>query len=252
KPRRYVYAAFGPGAPISVRVTLLILTGNAPLVMGRLVMKFGGTSVANIDRIRNVARHVKREVDAGHDVAVVVSAMAGKTDELVEWCREASPMHDAREYDAVLASGEQVTAGLLAIVLQGMGIQARSWQGWQIPIKNRDAHASARSEEIDGTEIISRFKERKEVAVIAGFQGINPQTGRITTLGRGGLDTSAVAIAPAIRANRCDIYTDVDGVYTTDPRVVPKARRLDKIAFEDMLELASQGAKVLHVRSVEL
>jgi len=220
--------------------------------MGRLVMKFGGTSVANIDRIRNVARHVKREVDAGHDVAVVVSAMAGKTNELVTWCGDASALHDAREYDVVVASGEQVTSGLLAITLQGMGIQARSWQGWQIPIRTSDAHASARILEIDGSEIISRFKDRKEVAVISGFQGINPQTGRITTLGRGGSDTSAVAIAAAIHADRCDIYTDVDGVYTTDPRVVPKARRLDKIAFEDMLELASQGAKVLQVRSVEL
>ena len=220
--------------------------------MGRLVMKFGGTSVANIERIGNVARHVKREVDAGHDVAVIVSAMAGKTNELVEWCREASAMHDAREYDVVVASGEQVTAGLLAIALQTIGVQARSWQGWQIPIKTSDAHASARILEIDGTELINRFKDRKEVAVITGFQGINPQTNRITTLGRGGSDTSAVAIAAAIRADRCDIYTDVDGVYTTDPRVVPKARRLDKIAFEDMLELASQGAKVLQVRSVEL
>ena len=220
--------------------------------MGRLVMKFGGTSVASIDRIRNVARHVKREVDAGHDVAVVVSAMAGTTNELVAWCSDASPMHDAREYDAVVASGEQVTSGLLAIVLQGMGIQARSWQGWQIPIKTSDAHASARIEDIDGSEIIKRFRERKEVAVIAGFQGINPETNRITTLGRGGSDTSAVAIAAAVKADRCDIYTDVDGVYTTDPRIVPKARRLDKIAFEDMLELASQGAKVLQVRSVEL
>lgn len=223
-----------------------------PSVMGRIVMKFGGTSVANIDRIRNVARHVKREVEAGHDVAVVVSAMAGKTNELVAWCSEASPMHDAREYDAVVASGEQVTAGLLAICLQAEGIQARSWQGWQLPIKTSDAHASARILDIDGAEIVARFKDRKEVAVIAGFQGINPQNGRIATLGRGGSDTSAVAIAAAIRADRCDIYTDVDGVYTTDPRVVPKARRLDKIAFEDMLELASQGAKVLQVRSVEL
>src|SRR6186997_1691004 len=220
--------------------------------MGRLVMKFGGTSVANIDRIRNVARHVKREVDAGHDVAVVVSAMSGKTNELVDWCRDASPLHDAREYDAVVASGEQVTSGLLAIALQGIGIQARSWQGWQIPIKTSDAHASARILDIDGTEIMNRFADRKEVAVIAGFQGINPQTNRITTLGRGGSDTSAVAIAAAIRADRCDIYTDVDGVYTTDPRVVPKARRLDKIAFEEMLELASLGAKVLQVRAVEL
>ncbi|MCE3256140.1 MAG: aspartate kinase [Nitrobacter vulgaris] len=215
-------------------------------------MKFGGTSVANLDRIRNVARHVKREVDAGHDVAVVVSAMSGKTNELVAWCRDASSMHDAREYDAVVASGEQITSGLLAIALQALGIQARSWQGWQIPIQTSDAHASARILEIDGSELVTRFAERKEVAVIAGFQGISPQTGRITTLGRGGSDTSAVAIAAAIRADRCDIYTDVDGVYTTDPRVVPKARRLDRIAFEDMLELASQGAKVLQVRSVEL
>ncbi len=220
--------------------------------MIRLVMKFGGTSVANLDRIRNVARHVKREVDAGHDVAVVVSAMSGKTNELVAWCRDASSMHDAREYDAVVASGEQITSGLLAIALQALGIQARSWQGWQIPIQTSDAHASARILEIDGSELVNRFTERREVAVIAGFQGISPQTGRITTLGRGGSDTSAVAIAAAIRADRCDIYTDVDGVYTTDPRVVPKARRLDRIAFEDMLELASQGAKVLQVRSVEL
>jgi aspartate kinase len=220
--------------------------------MGRLVMKFGGTSVANIERIQNVARHVKREVDAGHEVAVVVSAMAGKTNELVAWCREASPMHDAREYDAVVASGEQVTSGLLAIALQSLGIQARSWQGWQIPILTSDAHASARIVEIDGSEIIKRFAERKEVAVIAGFQGIHAETGRITTLGRGGSDTSAVAIAAALKADRCDIYTDVDGVYTTDPRVVPKARRLDKVSFEEMLELASLGAKVLQVRSVEL
>jgi len=220
--------------------------------MARLVMKFGGTSVADIERIRIVARHVKREVDAGHDVAVVVSAMAGKTNELVAWCREASPLHDAREYDAVVASGEQVTAGLLAIVLQAMGITARSWQGWQLPILTSHAHGSARILDINGAEIVKRFKERKEVAVIAGFQGIHKETGRITTLGRGGSDTSAVAIAAAIHADRCDIYTDVDGVYTTDPRVVPKAHRLDKIAFEEMLELASLGAKVLQVRSVEL
>ena len=220
--------------------------------MGRLVMKFGGTSVANIERIHNVARHVKREVDAGHDVAVVVSAMSGKTNELVAWASAASPMHDAREYDAVVASGEQVTAGLLAIALQAIGIQARSWQGWQIPIQTSDAHASARILGIDGAELIKRFKERKEVAVVAGLQGIHEATGRITTLGRGGSDTSAVAIAAAIHADRCDIYTDVDGVYTTDPRVVPKAKRLDKVAFEEMLELASQGAKVLQVRSVEL
>jgi aspartate kinase len=220
--------------------------------MGRLVMKFGGTSVANIERIRNVARHVKREVDAGHEVAVVVSAMSGKTNELVSWATEASALHDAREYDAVVASGEQVTSGLLAIALQALGIQARSWQGWQIPIETSGAHGSARILGIDGGELIKRFKERQEVAVIAGFQGIHKETGRLTTLGRGGSDTSAVAIAAAIRADRCDIYTDVDGVYTTDPRVVPKARRLDKVAFEEMLELASQGAKVLQVRSVEL
>jgi aspartate kinase len=220
--------------------------------MGRLVMKFGGTSVANIERIHNVARHVKREVDAGHEVAVVVSAMSGHTNQLVAWCSELSPMHDAREYDAVVASGEQITSGLLAIALQSLGVQARSWQGWQIPIQTSDAHASARILGIDGAELIKRFKERKEVAVVAGFQGIHEATGRITTLGRGGSDTSAVAIAAAIHADRCDIYTDVDGVYTTDPRVVPKAKRLDKVAFEEMLELASQGAKVLQVRSVEL
>ena len=215
-------------------------------------MKFGGTSVANIDRIRNVARHVKREVDAGHEVAVVVSAMSGKTNELVQWCGEASPLHDAREYDAIVASGEIVTAGLLAIALQDIGIQARSWQGWQIPILTSNAHGSARIESIDGTEIVRRFSERSEVAVIAGFQGIHQDTGRVTTLGRGGSDTSAVAIAAAIHADRCDIYTDVDGVYTTDPRVVPKARRLDRISFEEMLEMASLGAKVLQVRSVEV
>jgi aspartate kinase len=218
--------------------------------MARIVMKFGGTSVADINRIRNVARHVKREVDAGHDVAVVVSAMSGKTNELVAWTRDASPMHDAREYDAVVASGEQVTAGLLAIVLQSMGIHARSWQGWQIPIKTDGAHGAARITEIDGSFLIKRFAE-KQVAVIAGFQGIAPDN-RISTLGRGGSDTSAVAIAAAVHADRCDIYTDVDGVYTTDPRIEPKARRLDRISFEEMLEMASLGSKVLQVRSVEL
>jgi len=220
--------------------------------MGRLVMKFGGTSVADIERIRNVARHVKREVAAGHEVAVVVSAMAGATNRLVEWCREASALHDAREYDTVVASGEQVTSGLLAIALQAAGVNARSWQGWQLPIKTSDAHGSARILDINGEELIKRFKERKEVAVVSGFQGIYPDTGRVTTLGRGGSDTSAVAVAAAIRAERCDIYTDVDGVYTTDPRVVPRARRLDKIAFEEMLEMASLGAKVMQVRSIEL
>ena len=215
-------------------------------------MKFGGTSVADIDRIRNVAQHVKREVDAGHEVAVVVSAMAGTTNRLVDWCRDAAVLHDAREYDAVVASGEQVTAGLLAIVLEGIGVNARSWQGWQLPILTDNAHGSARIVDVNGDELVKRFEERKEVAVIAGFQGMFKETGRLTTLGRGGSDTSAVAIAAAIHADRCDIYTDVDGVYTTDPRVVPRARRLDKVAFEEMLELASLGAKVLQVRSVEL
>ncbi len=220
--------------------------------MARLVMKFGGTSVADLDRIRNVAQHVKREVDAGHEVAVVVSAMAGTTNQLVEWCRQAAPMHDAREYDAVVASGEQVSAGLLAIVLQELGVTARSWQGWQLPILTDNAHTGARILDVNGAELIKRFKERGEVAVIAGFQGIHKETGRITTLGRGGSDTSAVALAAAIHADRCDIYTDVDGVYTTDPRIVPKARRLEKVAYEEMLEMASLGAKVLQVRSVEL
>lgn len=219
--------------------------------MAVVVMKFGGTSVANIDRIRNVAQHVKREVDAGNSVAVVVSAMAGTTNQLVEWVREASPMHDAREYDAVVATGEQITAGLLAIVLQGLGISARSWQGWQIPITTNQAHGSARIEAIDGGEILNRF-EQGEVAVITGFQGREPQRNRIATLGRGGSDTSAVAVAIALKADVCDIYTDVDGIYTTDPRVVPKARRLDRIAYEEMLEMASLGSKVLQTRSVEL
>ncbi len=220
--------------------------------MPRLVMKFGGTSVADLERIRNVARHVKREVDAGYQVAVVVSAMAGKTNELVGWCREASMIHDAREYDAVVASGEQVTSGLLAIVLQGMGVAARSWQGWQIPIETSGAHGAARIEAIDGTKIAQHFEERNEVAVIAGFQGVHAPTGRIATLGRGGSDTSAVALAGALGAERCDIYTDVDGVYTTDPRIVAKARRLDRVSYEEMLEMASLGAKVLQVRSVEV
>jgi aspartate kinase len=215
-------------------------------------MKFGGTSVADLDRIRNVARHVKREVDAGFDVAVVVSAMSGVTNQLVEWARQAAPLHDAREYDAVVATGEQVTAGLLAIALEGIGVNARSWQGWQLPIATDNAHGAARILEVNGAELIKRFDEHKQVAVIAGFQGVHKATGRLTTLGRGGSDTSAVAIAAAIGAERCDIYTDVDGVYTTDPRVVPKAHRLDKIAYEEMLELASLGAKVMQVRSVEL
>ncbi len=220
--------------------------------MARLVMKFGGTSVADLDRIRNVARHVKREVEAGYDVAVVVSAMAGVTNQLVTWCREAAPLHDTREYDAVVATGEEVTAGLLAMVLEGMGVNARSWQGWQLPVLTNNVHGSARILDVNGAELIKRFAGQKQVAVIAGFQGMHKETGRITTLGRGGSDTSAVAIAAAIGAERCDIYTDVDGVYTTDPRVVPKAQRMERIAYEEMLELASQGAKVMQVRSVEL
>src|SRR6266568_3143100 len=220
--------------------------------MARLVMKFGGTSVADVDRVRNVARHVKREVAAGHEVAVVVSAMAGTTNRLVDWCREAASLHDAREYDTVVAAGEQISSGLLAIALEAMGVNARSWQGWQLPIRTSDAHGTARILEVNGAELIKRFKERGEVAVISGFQGVHRESGRITTLGRGGSDTSAVAVAAAIGAERCDIYTDVDGVYTTDPRVVSKARRLDKIAYEEMLELASLGAKVMQVRSVEL
>ncbi len=226
--------------------------------MARIVMKFGGTSVADLERIYNVARHVKREVDAGHQVAVVVSAMAGKTNELVDWVKNmpkvtgaTSPFYDAREYDSIVSSGEQVTAGLLAIALQSMGVDARSWLGWQIPIKTDNAHGAARIQEIDGTEMIRRFEELGQVAVVAGFQGIGPDN-RIATLGRGGSDTSAVALAAGLKADRCDIYTDVDGVYTTDPRIVPEARRLKKVAFEEMLEMASLGAKVLQVRSVEL
>jgi aspartate kinase len=215
-------------------------------------MKFGGTSVATVERIRNVARHVKREVEAGYEVAVVVSAMAGKTNELVGWVKDASAHYDAREYDTVVASGEQVTSGLLAIALHEMALPARSWQGWQIPIMTSDAHGAARIAAIDGTAILESFTERREVAVVSGFQGIHHATRRITTLGRGGSDTSAVALAAAIKAERCDIYTDVDGVYTTDPRIVPKARRLDRVSYEEMLEMASLGAKVLQVRSVEL
>jgi len=216
--------------------------------MKTLVMKFGGTSVATLDRIRNVALHVKREVEAGYHVAVVVSAMSGKTNELVAWCKDAAPLYDQREYDAVVASGEQVTSGLLALALQNIGIPARSWQGWQIPLQTDDAHGSARISGMDGSGIIDGFRKRKEVAVVAGFQGIHAETGRLTTLGRGGSDTSAVAIAAGLNAERCDIYTDVDGVYTTDPRIVPKAQRLEKVAFEEMLEMASMGAKVLQVR----
>ncbi len=218
--------------------------------MARIVMKFGGTSVADLDRIRTVAQRVKREVENGNQVAVVVSAMAGVTNQLVKWCTELSPLHDAREYDSVVATGEQVTSGLLAICLQENGIDARSWQGWQIPVRTDTAHGTARIRTIEAAELIRRMGTG-QVAVVAGFQGIAPDN-RITTLGRGGSDTSAVALAAALKADRCDIYTDVDGVYTTDPRIVPKARKLAKIAYEEMLELASVGAKVLQTRSVEL
>jgi aspartate kinase len=219
--------------------------------MARIVMKFGGTSVADLDRIRNVAERVKREVEAGHEVAVVVSAMAGVTNQLVKWCQELSPLHDAREYDAVVATGEQVTTGLLAIALQTIGVDARSWQGWQIPITTDGAHGKARVEAIDGSLLIERMGQG-QVPVVAGFQGVETARNRITTLGRGGSDLSAVAIAAAVAADRCDIYTDVDGIYTTDPRIVPRARKLGKISYEEMLELASVGAKVLQTRSVEL
>jgi aspartate kinase len=218
--------------------------------MARIVMKFGGTSVADLDRIRNVARRVQREVEAGHQVAVVVSAMSGTTNQLVSWCQSLSPLHDAREYDVVLATGEQITTGLLAIALQDLGVEARSWAGWQVPIQTDGAHGKARIASIDGAELIRRMG-LGQVAVVAGFQGLGPDY-RITTLGRGGSDTSAVALAAALGADRCDIYTDVDGVYTTDPRIVAKARKLSRISYEEMLELASVGAKVLQTRSVEL
>ncbi len=216
-----------------------------------LVMKFGGTSVATLDRIRRAAKRVGVEVANGYDVIVIVSAMAGKTNELVGWVNETSPLFDAREYDAVVSSGENVTAGLMALTLQEMDVPARSWQGWQVPLRTTSAHAAARIEEIPTENIRAKFAEGMRVAVVAGFQGLSPE-GRITTLGRGGSDTTAVAFAAAFEAERCDIYTDVDGVYTTDPRIEDKARKLDRIAFEEMLELASLGAKVLQTRSVEL
>jgi len=218
--------------------------------MARLVMKFGGTSVGSVDRIRNVAQKVKREVEAGNQVAVVVSAMSGETNRLVDLCKQIDAVHDQREYDAVVASGEQVTTGLLAIALQAVGVRARSWQGWQVPIRTNDMHGRARIEEIDGTAMLADMAGGT-VPVVAGFQGVGPNS-RIATLGRGGSDTSAVALAAALKADRCDIYTDVDGVYTADPRIVKKARKLDKITYEEMLELASLGAKVLQTRSVEM
>ena len=219
--------------------------------MPTLVMKFGGTSVANLDRIARAAKRIAVEVANGYDVIVIVSAMSGKTNELVGWVDETSPLYDAREYDAIVSSGENVTAGLMALRLQEMDIPARSWQGWQVPVKTTSAHSSARIEDIPTDNINAKFGEGMKVAVVAGFQGLSPE-GRITTLGRGGSDTTAVAFAAAFDAERCDIYTDVDGVYTTDPRITNKARKLDRIAFEEMLELASLGAKVLQTRSVEL
>ena len=201
-----------------------------------LVMKFGGTSVASLDKIKNAAKSVALEVSAGHSVIVIVSAMAGKTNELVDWVNETSPLYDAREYDAIVSSGENVTAGLMAMTLQEMDIPARSWQGWQVPVKTSSAHSSARIEEIPTQNIMNKFNEGMRVAVVAGFQGIS-ETDRVTTLGRGGSDTTAVAFAAAFEAIRCDIYTDVDGIYTTDPRITEKARKLNKISFEEMLSL---------------
>ena len=218
--------------------------------MALIVQKFGGTSVGDLDRIRKSASRVKQETDAGNQVAVVVSAMAGTTNQLVSWARDIGPMHDAREYDTIVASGEQVTVGLLAIALQNIGVDARSWLGWQIPMRTDEVHGAARIKSID-TELMRARLTSGQVAVVAGFQGIAPD-GRIATLGRGGSDTSAVALAAALSADRCDIYTDVDGVYTTDPRIAPKARKLDAISFEEMLEMASLGAKVLQTRSVAM
>jgi len=218
--------------------------------MARIVMKFGGTSVADIPRIKHVAETVAREVEAGHEVAVVVSAMSGTTNQLVSWAREISPLHDTREYDTIVSTGEQVTVALLAMALNDLGVSARSWLGWQLPIHTSDMHGAARIMDIDVRGIEERFAKGQH-AVVAGFQGI-AETGRITTLGRGGSDTSAVALAAALKADRCDIYTDVDGVYTTDPRIVREARKLERVAFEEMLEMASLGAKVLQTRSVEM
>jgi aspartate kinase len=218
--------------------------------MARLVMKFGGTSVADINRIKEVARRVKTEADAGNQIAVVVSAMAGTTNQLVQWTGEIATIQDAREYDTVVSTGEQITAGLLSLALQDLGVSARSWMGWQLPIQTDGAHGSARILEIDAEEVKKRFGDG-QVAVLPGFQGVSPEN-RLTTLGRGGSDTSAVALAAALGADRCDIYTDVEGVFTCDPRIVAKARKLDKITYEEMLEMASQGAKVLQTRSVEM
>jgi aspartate kinase len=224
--------------------------GNHKTKMALIVQKFGGTSVGDLDRIRNVASRVKTEVESGNQVAVVVSAMAGTTNQLVSWARDIGPMHDAREYDTIVATGEQVTVGLLAIALQNLGVDARSWLGWQIPFHTDEVHGAARIQSID-TDVMRERLATGQVAVVAGFQGLAPD-GRISTLGRGGSDTSAVALAAALNADRCDIYTDVDGVYTTDPRIAPRAQKLDQITFEEMLEMASLGAKVLQTRSVAM
>jgi aspartate kinase len=237
-----------PAVPATARMFFSSTRDDSP--MARIVMKFGGTSVGDIDRIKNVARRVKAEAEAGNEVAVVVSAMSGQTNKLVDYCSQISPLYDAREYDAVVSTGEQVTIGLLAMALQELGVNARSWMGWQLPIRTDGAHAKARISEIETETILDRMSQG-QVAVVAGFQGLGPDN-RVTTLGRGGSDTSAVALAAALKADICDIYTDVDGVYTTDPRIVTKARKLDKITYEEMLESASLGAKVLQVRSVEM
>jgi len=239
-----------PGRQEGARAAPVLGRTDIERCMARIVQKFGGTSVADVERIRNVARRVKCEFDCGSEVAVVVSAMAGTTNQLIGWTRETSRLHDAREYDVVVSAGEQITAGLVALALQDLGIDARSWLGWQLPIRTDGVHSKARIEEIDVVEIRRRLAQG-QVAVLAGFQGVGPR-GRITTLGRGGSDTSAVALAAALQADRCDIFTDVDGVYTSDPRIVAKARKLSKITYEEMLEMASQGAKVLQTRSVEM
>ena len=218
--------------------------------MARIVQKFGGTSVADTDRIRAVAEKVKREINAGNEVAVLLSAMAGVTNQLVAYVDDVSTLYDAREYDTVVSTGEQVTVGLLALVLQGMGIPARSWLGWQLPIRTDNVHSKARIEDIESAELDKRMKAG-EVPVVAGFQGLSAEN-RVTTLGRGGTDTSAVALAVALGADRCDIYTDVDGVYTTDPRIVPQAKKLERVTYEEMLEMASLGTKVLQTRAVEM
>jgi aspartate kinase len=255
RSNEYGYAALARQPPIGRHGSADLASSLTKNLMStprrpRIVMKFGGTSVAGVERIRAVASRVKREVDGGAEVAVVVSAMAGATNQLVEWTRAISRFHDAREYDVVVASGEQVTGGLTALALQELGIPARSWLGWQVPVRTDDVHGKARIQRIESAEIERRFAEG-QVAVVAGFQGLGPDN-RVTTLGRGGSDTSAVALAAALGADRCDIFTDVDGVYTSDPRIVAKARKLDKITYEEMLEMASQGAKVLQIRSVEM